>query len=112
MTGIVIEHFHGAACRVAPTATAFPHRDPGFNLVLTGQWQDPADTPANVQWVQDTLAALEPYTAQRTYMNYVAQDETDRLDAAYGPNVARLRDVKRRYDPDNLFRLNLNIPPS
>jgi FAD/FMN-containing dehydrogenase len=102
MSGIVLEHFHGAACRVAPTATAFPHRSPGFNLVVTGQWQDPADTPANVQWVRDTLAALEPYTAARTYMNYAAE----------GPNVGRLSDVKRRYDPDNLFRLNLNISPS
>ena len=45
-------------------------------------------------------------------MNYAAEDEADRVDAAYGPNVDRLRDVKRRYDPDNLFRLNLNIPPS
>jgi FAD/FMN-containing dehydrogenase len=112
MSGIVLEHFHGAACRVAPTATAFPHRSPGFNLVVTGQWQDPADTPANVQWVRDTLAALEPYTAARTYMNYAAEDEADRVDAAYGPNVGRLSDVKRRYDPDNLFRLNLNISPS
>ena len=55
MASIVLEHFHGAACRVTPTATAFPHRDPGFNLVLAGQWQDPAETPANVQWVRDTL---------------------------------------------------------
>ena len=44
MSAIVLEHFHGAACRVEPTATAFPHRDPGFNLVVAGQWQDPADT--------------------------------------------------------------------
>ena len=112
MSGIILEHFHGAACRVAPTATAFPHRSPGFNLVVTGQWQDPADTPANVQWVRNTLAALEPYTAARTYMNYAAEDEADRVDAAYGPNVDRLSDVKRRYDPDNLFRLNLNISQS
>ena len=111
MSAIVLEHFHGAACRVAPTATAFPHRAPGFNLVVAGQWQDPADTPANVQWVRDTFAALAPYTAPRTYMNYAADDEADRVDAAFGPNIDRLRDVKHRYDPDNLFRLNLNIPP-
>ena len=43
MTAIVIEHFHGAACRVDPTATAFPHPEPGFNLVVAGQWKDPAD---------------------------------------------------------------------
>ena len=112
MSGIILEHFHGAACRVAPTATAFPHRSPGFNLVVTGQWQDPADTPANVQWVRDTLTAVAPYIAPRTYMNYAAEDEADRVDAAFGPNVDRLRDIKRQYDPDNLFRLNLNIPPS
>ncbi|HET9872017.1 MAG TPA: FAD-binding oxidoreductase [Propionibacteriaceae bacterium] len=112
MTAIVIEHFHGAACRVDPTATAFPHREPGFNLVVAGQWADPADTEINLRWVRNTMAALEPYTQSRTYMNYAADDEADRLDASYGPNLARLRDVKRRYDPDNVFRLNQNIPPS
>ena len=112
MTAIVIEHFHGAACRVDPTATAFPHRQPGFNLVLAGQWADPADTEVNLRWVRDTFAALEPYTGPRTYMNYAADDEADKLDASYGPNLDRLRDVKRRYDPDNLFHLNQNIPPS
>jgi Berberine and berberine like len=112
MTAIIIEHFHGAVCRVDPTATAFPHREPGFNLVLAGQWADPADTEVNMQWVPDTLAALEPYTAPRTYMNYAADDDADRIVASYGPNLDRLRDVKRRYDPDNVFRLNQNIPPA
>ena len=50
--------------------------------------------------------ALAPYTAPRTYMNYAAEHEADRVDAAFGANVDRLRDVKRQYDPDNLFRLN------
>jgi FAD/FMN-containing dehydrogenase len=112
MSAIIIEHFHGAACRVDPTATAFPHREPGFNLVVAGQWTDPADTELNMRWVRDTLTALEPYTGSRTYMNYAADDEADRLNASYGPNLDRLRDVKRRYDPDNLFRLNQNIPAS
>jgi FAD/FMN-containing dehydrogenase len=112
MTNIIIEHFHGAACRVEPTATAFPHREPGFNLVLTGQWADSADTDVNMRWVRDTLAALEPYTAPRTYMNYAADDEADRIAAFYGPNLDRLRDIKRRYDPDNVFRVNQNIPPA
>jgi hypothetical protein len=69
MSAIMIEHFHGAACRVDPTATAFPHRGTGFNLALAGQWSDPADTDINIQWVRDTIAALEPYTTPRTYMN-------------------------------------------
>ena len=63
MTAIIIENLHGAVCRVDPTATAFPHREPGFNLALAGQWADPADTEVNIQWVRDTLAALEPYLA-------------------------------------------------
>jgi FAD/FMN-containing dehydrogenase len=111
MTAIIIEHFHGAVCRVDPTATAFPHREPGFNLVLTGQWADPADTEVNVQWVRDTFAALEPYMAPRTLVNYAGADQADEVVAFYGPNLERLRDVKRRDDPDNVFHLNQNIPP-
>ena len=111
MTGMVIEHFHGAVCRVDPTATAYPFREPGYNLVLAGQWSDPAETEANVTWVRDTFAALEPYTAPRVYVNYLADDESDRIANAYGPNLDRLVEIKRRFDPDNLFRLNHNIDP-
>jgi hypothetical protein len=112
MTGIVIEHFHGAVCRVDPTATAFPHREPGYNLVLTGQWADPAETEANVRWVKETYAALTPYMAPRSYVNYLADDDgEDRVRGAYGPNYDRLVELKRRYDPDNVFRLNHNIDP-
>jgi FAD/FMN-containing dehydrogenase len=112
MTGMVIEHFHGAVCRVDPTATAFPFREPGYNLVLAGQWSDPADTEASLRWVRDTFAALEPYTAPKVYVNYLADDESGRVASAYGPNLDRLVEVKRRYDPDNLFRLNHNIDPA
>ena len=58
MSGMMVEHFHGAVCRVDPTATAYPHREPGYNLVLIGQWLDPAETDANVAWVRETFAAL------------------------------------------------------
>ena len=57
MSAMVIEHFHGAVCRVDPTATAFPYREPGFNLVLAGQWSDPEDADANMAWVRDTFGA-------------------------------------------------------
>ena len=112
MSAMVVEHFHGEMCRVAPTATAYPHREPGYNLVLIGQWLDPAETEANVAWVRETYAALEPFMAPRSYVNYLADDESDRVANAYGPNLARLVEVKRRYDPDNLFRLNHNIDPA
>ena len=112
MTGMVIEHFHGAVCRVDPTATAYPFREPGYNLVLIGQWYEPADTDANMAWVRDTFAALRPYTAPKVYVNYLADDERSRVGDAYGPNLERLVDLKRRYDPDNLFHLNQNIDPA
>jgi FAD/FMN-containing dehydrogenase len=112
MTAIFIEHYHGAASRVDPTATAFPHRESGFNLLLAGRWADPADTEPNVQWVRDTFAALEPYMAPRTLVNYAGADQADEIVAFYGPNLDRLREVKRRYDPDNVFHLNQNIPPA
>lgn len=112
LTGMVIEHFHGAVCRVAPTATAYPHRQPGYNLVLAGQWLDPADTADNVAWVRETFAALEPYTAPQGYVNYLADDESDRVPDAYGPNYARLAKAKARYDPANLFHLNHNVAPA
>jgi FAD/FMN-containing dehydrogenase len=112
MTGMLIEHFHGAMCRVDPTATAYPFREPGYNLVITGQWSDPADSAANIAWVRDTFAALEGYTAPSGYMNYLGDDESARVPAAYGPNLARLVELKRRYDPANLFRLNHNIDPA
>jgi hypothetical protein len=112
MSGMIIENFHGAVCRVAPTATAFPHREPGYNLAIVGEWMDPAETAANIAWVRDTYAALQPHMAPRAYVNYLAEDESDRLTDAYGPNLDRLRQVKREYDPTNLFRLNHNIDPA
>jgi FAD/FMN-containing dehydrogenase len=112
MSAMVVEHFHGEVCRVDPTATAYPHRAPGYNLVLIGQWLDPAETVANVRWVRETYAALEDFTAPRSYVNYLADDESDRVANAYGPNLERLVEIKRRYDPANLFRLNHNIDPA
>ena len=79
--------------------------------MLAGQWSDPADTAANLAWIRDTFAALEPYTAPKVYVNYLAEDETARVANAFGPNLDRLVEVKRSYDPENLFRLNPNIDP-
>jgi FAD/FMN-containing dehydrogenase len=112
MSGMVVEHFHGEVTRIDPTATAFPHRQPGYNLALIGEWLDPSETEANVRWVRETFAALEPYMAPTVYVNYLGSDEPDRTRSAYGPNYDRLVDLKRRYDPENRFRLNQNIDPN
>ena len=112
MSGIVLEHFHGEVTRVEPTATAVPHRDEGFNLLLPSEWMDPADTVKNIAWTKDTYAAVSEHLGRGRWLNYLGDDQADdAIRAAYGPNYERLREVKRRYDPGNVFRLNHNIAP-
>ncbi len=113
LSAIVFEHFHGAVTRIPVSDTPVPHREPGYNVVIPGVWTDPTQTPANIAWVRSTYAALEPSFVARKWLNYLADDEgIDAIQAAYGPNYARLAEVKRRYDPDNLFRQNHNIAPA
>jgi FAD/FMN-containing dehydrogenase len=112
MTAILLEHFHGAVTRIGPTETAVPHREPGWNLLIPSVWTDLADTEANIAWTRDTFAALQPHFAGRRWLNYLGDDQADdAVRAAYGPNYERLHEVKRRYDPDNVFHLNHNIAP-
>src|SRR5262245_12709617 len=112
MTPILFEHFHGAVTRIGPTETAVPHREPGWNLLIPSVWTDPATTAANVAWTRETFAALRPHMASRRWLNYLGDDQADdAIREAYGPNYERLREVKRKYDPDNVFHLNHNISP-
>jgi FAD/FMN-containing dehydrogenase len=109
MTGIFLDHIHGAATRVASDATAFPHRQNAFSILLLGQWMDPQDTEATIAWVRDTFELLQPHMSDRRYTNFLAADDTGAVRQGYGDNYDRLVDVKRAYDPDNLFHLNQNI---
>jgi FAD/FMN-containing dehydrogenase len=112
MTVILFEHFHGAVTRIDQTATAVPHREAGFNLLLPSEWIDPADTVKNIAWTKDTFAAVSEHLAPARWLNYLGDDQADdAIRAAYGPNFERLREVKRRYDPGNVFHLNHNIVP-
>jgi FAD/FMN-containing dehydrogenase len=112
MSVILFEHFHGAVTRIDPTATAVPHREQGFNLLLPSEWLDPADTVKNIAWTKDTYAAVSEHLAAGRWLNYLGDDQADdAIRAAYGPNFERLREVKRRYDPGNVFHLNHNIQP-
>jgi FAD/FMN-containing dehydrogenase len=113
MSAMVVEHFHGAVCRVGVSDTAVPHREPGYNLGIFAEWTDPAATEENMNWTRETYAAIEPYRAALRYVNYLdADDVGDAVRAAYGPNYERLVELKRRLDPDNVFHLNHNIDPA
>jgi FAD/FMN-containing dehydrogenase len=111
MTAILLEHFHGAVTRVGPTDTAVPHREEGWNLLLPSEWTDPAETAANIAWTKDSFAALSEHFSGGRWLNYLGDDQDDAISAAYGPNYDRLVEVKRRYDPENVFHLNHNIVP-
>jgi FAD/FMN-containing dehydrogenase len=102
---------NGAVSRVAPDATAFSYRDATFASVIAGAWPDPADNEANIKWVRDYSDATAPHSEEGGYVGFLAGDDQHRIKANYRGNYDRLVEVKRKYDPDNLFHLNQNIKP-
>jgi FAD/FMN-containing dehydrogenase len=112
MAQVILEHVHGAVCRVPEDATAFPHRHPGYNLLFLGQWQNPSDTERGIGWTRDAYASVQPFIGSGRYVNYLDDDEQgDPAAAAYGVNYRRLQQIKGKYDPTNFFRQNQNIRP-
>ena len=102
----------GACHRVGVEETAFAHRDAAISLVIAGSWQEPADNEKNIRWVRDYYDALRPYSEEGGYINFMSGDDQDRAPSNYGANYQRLREIKAIYDPDNLFSLNQNVPPT
>ena len=111
MSGLGIVPYQGAVSRVDAAATAFPHREPGYSLLIVSQWQDPADTGPGIVWAKETFEQLRPYLAGKQYLNNLPADDGRIARDLWGANYDRLLAVKRRYDPDNTFRLNHNINP-
>jgi len=113
MSAMLLEHIHGAVTRVGATDTAFPHRREAYNLVIVSEWLDAAENNRNIAWARQVYDAMRPYAARARYANYLGTDETDNpAEAAYGPNLPRLRSIKAELDPANVFRLNQNITPA
>ena len=112
MTGIFLDHIHGAATRVGGAATAFPHRDEAFSVLILGQWCDRAQTDSTISWVRETYELLLPHLSDARYTNFLAADEAGGARQGYGSNYARLAAIKSTYDPDNVFHLNHNITPA
>ena len=103
---------NGACHRVGATDTAFAYRDATFATVIVCAWQDPADDNERIQWVRDYYEATAPHSEAGGYVNFMADDDQSRVQDNYRGNYTRLTEVKRTYDPDNLFHLNQNIPPA
>ncbi|MGH8238454.1 MAG: BBE domain-containing protein, partial [Steroidobacteraceae bacterium] len=102
----------GAVHRVGVTDTAWGCRDARWSMVICGIDPDPGKAAALRSWGREYWQALHPFHGRGAYMNFMMDDELDgRVQAAYGPNYERLRCVKKKYDPANLFRLNQNVAP-
>jgi FAD/FMN-containing dehydrogenase len=109
---IFIAQVGGAASRVAPDATAYWHRDARFVMNVHTRWTDPADDELAIAWAREFFEASSAFATGGVYVNFMPEDETARVGAAYGGNFERLAAVKATYDPGNRFRVNQNIPPA
>ncbi len=108
---VFIAHVGGAAGRIAVGATAFPQRNSHFVMNVHARWREPAMDQACIGWARQLFEAAKPHSAGTAYINFMPEDETDRVEAAYGDNYKRLAEIKQQYDPQNLFRMNQNVRP-
>lgn len=109
---MALHHFHGSGTRVAPDATAFGLRRKHFLMEIVAAW-DPTGNGNGAmhrQWVSDLSSVLAPLSLPGGYPNFLTQDDCEQLGSAYGSNAPRLRDLKRQYDPDNVFSSTIPLP--
>jgi FAD/FMN-containing dehydrogenase len=108
---IFLGHLGGAAARVPSDAMAFSRRDAEFIINVHTRWEQAADDDRCIGWAREFFAEMAPHAMGSVYVNFMPEDEGDRVPAAFGPNYARLAMIKAKYDPKNLFRMNQNIQP-
>ena len=108
---MAVEFYGGAAGRVANDATAFPHRHNDWDVIIAAQWTESGDTELNRAWARETAAALKPFSAPGQLLSVLDFDAVD-MTVPFGPNLARLAEIKKKYDPENFFRVNQNIQPA
>ena len=113
-TDISIWHHGGAMSRVAESETAYGGRDVPFLVTAEASWTDPAQNDEAIGWAREVFDAMGRYTTGRVYLNFpgLGEEKEELARAGYGENYDRLAELKAKYDPDNLFRMNINIPPA
>ena len=106
----LLHHLHGAICRVSPGETALLRPVGSFSYNFIAQWSDEGDTAHQMEWVERSGLALKRHSIP-TYVNYLSSSDPVDVQRTYGDSFARLRSIKKRYDPQNIFHNNRNIPP-
>ena len=109
---VFLAQLGGAARRVPRDATAYAGRDAEFVVNVHARWTEAAQDDACIAWARGLFDAVAPHATGGAYVNFMTQEEGDRVRAAYGPNYERLAAVKRKYDPTNVFHMNQNVQPS
>ncbi|HEX3974518.1 MAG TPA: FAD-binding oxidoreductase [Stellaceae bacterium] len=109
---VFIAHVGGAMGRVAPDAMAWSNREAHFVMNAHTRWRDKAQDAMCIGWARGLFDKTAPFASGSVYVNFMPEDEPGRIEKAYGRNYRRLAEIKRRYDPDNLFRMNQNIQPA
>jgi hypothetical protein len=109
---IFIAVLGGQAARVAPEAMAYSSRDANYVLNVHGRWESAAEDERCIGWAREFFAKSQPFASGGAYINFLTQDESDRVAFAYGATYKRLVELKKKYDPTNFFRMNQNIKPA
>lgn len=109
---IIFAHMGGATGRIPADATAYRHRDAQFIMNVHGRWHDAGDDERCVAWCRDVFNATTPFATGGVYVNFMTEEESGRVESAYGESYQKLVALKDRYDPENLFRFNQNVRPS
>lgn len=108
---IFVAAIGGQTARVAPEAMAYSSRDANYVMNVHARWEGATNDEACIAWAREFFAASQPFASGGAYINFLTQDETDRIAFAYGATYNRLVELKKKYDPTNLFRMNQNVRP-
>ena len=111
LTGVAIEYYGGAASRVGVSETAFAQREAQYSIAILAQWTNPGESQHHIEWARALADSIRPFSSGGYLLNFLGDEGEDTIKAAFGANYSRLAAIKRKYDPENFFRLNQNIKP-
>jgi len=112
MTTIIVQPQGGVTARVPDGETALGWRGAKWSVHYLGMWADPTENDAQIAWVRNVADAMKPWAQEGTYLNYLSDEGEDRVKESFGPHYKRMEELKNKYDPTNVFRLNQNIKPT
>lgn len=112
LSAVILEYYGGASIHEPEGGSAFPHREPAFDLVIVSNWIDNGDDENNINWTRKFFQDMEPFSSHKVSVNFLGVEGEERVKEAYEESYQRLAALKSKYDPGNLFRMNQNIAPA